>query len=77
MPAAQHFTAQVLSGGRVEIASPDLLEGQIVEVTVVPRPKTPASGPNILEFFDSLPPGPRGAKTWEELERHFQEERNS
>ena len=78
MPASQHFTAQVLPGGRIEIASEGLVEGQTVDIVVVPRPPSTGTQPQSLqELFDSFPPGPRSAATWEELDRHFQEERNS
>ncbi len=30
---------------------------------------------SVLEFLDALPPGPRSAPTWDEIERRFQEER--
>ena len=30
-----------------------------------------------LEFLQSLPPGPRAFKTWEEYERHLRQERES
>ena len=32
---------------------------------------------SVLEFLDALPPGPRSAPTWDEIERRFQEERNA
>lgn len=68
----------VLPGGRVEVASAELPVGQSVEVTItVPTPAAPPKKMSLLEFFDSLPPGPRSAESWEEIERQFQEERNS
>ncbi|MGH7175842.1 MAG: hypothetical protein ACREJC_00550 [Tepidisphaeraceae bacterium] len=74
-----HVNTRVLPGGRIEIAAPELKEGEPVEVIVKPAD---ANGPglrltNILEFLDSLPPGPRSAETWEELERLLREERDS
>jgi hypothetical protein len=65
----------VLPGGRVEVASAELPVGQSVEVTItVP---TPAPKMGVYDFIKSLPPGPRSAESWEEIERQFQEERNS
>jgi hypothetical protein len=62
----------MLAGGRIEIPASDLTEGQTVDIVVTPRPQ-PGEGPSILEFLESLPPGPRGAATWEELDRHIRE----
>ena len=76
MQAAIRTHAKVLPGNRLEITSPELPEGQTVEVIVlIDRAAKPRQG--VLEFLDSLPPGPRSYPTWEELERAFQEERNS
>ncbi len=72
--------ATVLPGGRVEVTDPALPVGQPVEV-VVTVPETAATEAprklTLLEWLDSLPPGPRSADSWEEFERLFQEERNS
>ena len=32
---------------------------------------------SMLEFLESLPPGPRAFPTWEEYERHLQEEKDA
>lgn len=32
---------------------------------------------SVLDFLDALPPGPRSAPTWDEIERRFQEERDA
>jgi len=61
----------------LEITAPELQEGQDVDVFLVPRPPMTSSRPNVLEFLDSLPPGPRSAPTWDEVERQFQEERDT
>jgi hypothetical protein len=77
MQTAFRIQTTILPGHRIEIAAPELPEGQPVEVVVlVPAPATPP-GPSLLEFLDSLPPGPRSFPTWEEMERHFQEERDA
>jgi hypothetical protein len=72
------FTTTVLPGGQIQLPPGAANAGQTVEVTVVPKPQ-PSSKPamSLLEFLNSLPPGPRGVKTWEELDEHIQEERNS
>ena len=78
MQSAFHTTATVLHGNRVEVTAPELREGDSVEVIVVLPEKTAASPPrSMLEFVQSLPPGPRSAATWNELEERFQEERDS
>ena len=43
------------------------------------RDELPEAPPrrSVLEFLDALPPGPRSAPTWEEIERQFQEERDA
>jgi hypothetical protein len=67
----------VLPGHRLEVTSPELPEGAKVEVIVVlpqrPEPKFRSA----LEFLESLPPGPRAFKTWEEYEQHLREEKDS
>lgn len=80
MQAALRIETTVLPGQRIEIADPALPEGVKVEVIVV-LPEKPV-GPRFasaLEFLESLPtsPSPRAFPTWEEYEKHLQEERNS
>jgi hypothetical protein len=66
----------VVTNGVVVPSSP-LPEGAKVEVFVVaPEKPTPQFG-SALEFLESLPPGPRAFKTWEEYEQFLREERNS
>ena len=73
------ITTRVLPGNKIEVTDPGLQEGQDVQVTITPVPETPQpqGGRDILDFIDSLPPGPRSAATWEEFERQFQEERDA
>jgi hypothetical protein len=69
----------VLPGHRLEISDPELPEGAKVEVIVV-LPETPRpERVSVLEFLESLPPGPspRCFPTWEEYERHLREEKDS
>lgn len=75
---ALHTTARVQSGNRIEITAPELKEGQDVDVFLIPRPSaTYHPRRSVLEFLDSLPPGPRSAPTWDEIERQFQAERDA
>jgi hypothetical protein len=80
MSAPIRVRATVLPGGKLEIISPALPVGQSVEVTItLPDTSRPAVPPQqgIYDFLQSLPPGPRSAESWEEIERQFQEERDS
>ena len=86
MQTALRVTTRVLPGHRVEIVAPELPDGEAVDVFVV-MPNTaavlPAAEPengqrgSIWQLIQSLPPGPRSASTWEEIERNLQEDRNS
>jgi hypothetical protein len=69
--------AVVLPGHRLEITALELPEGVKVEVIVVllERPQTRFA--SALEFLESLPPGPRAFKTWEEYEHHLQQEKDA
>ena len=67
----------VLPGQRIEISSPELPEGTRVQVIIVWPPPSPSRFGSALEFLDSLPPGPRAFPTWEEYERHLEEERDA
>jgi len=79
MQTALRVTTRVLPGHRLEIVAPELTDGDAVEVFVVmDRPAETAAQPlSLMEFLDSLPPGPRSAPTWEEIERNLQEDRDS
>ncbi|MBY0229474.1 MAG: hypothetical protein K2W96_09365 [Gemmataceae bacterium] len=78
MRAALKLESKVLPGHRLEITAPDLPEGETVEVIVVlptkPETKRFASA---LDFLESLPPGPRPFKTWEEYEQFLKEEKDA
>lgn len=74
---ALYTTARVQSGNKIEISVAGLQEGQDVDVFLIPRPSQAHVGRSILEFLDSLPPGPRSAPTWDEIEHRFQEERGA
>jgi hypothetical protein len=66
----------VVTNGVVVPNSP-LPEGAKVEVTVVSSELSERRSMSIVEFLESLPPGPRSYPTWEEFEKAFQEERDS
>lgn len=77
MQTALRLETTVLPGHRLEVSAPELPEGAKVEIIVLlPEQPQPQFG-SALEFLESLPPGPRAFKTWEEYDRHLQEERNS
>lgn len=65
----------VVTNGVVVPSSP-LPEGAKVEFTVVPD-QAPPRRLSMLEFLDSLPPGPRAFKTWEEYEQHLRQEKDA
>jgi len=74
---ALQLTAKVLPGNRIVISSPELREGQDVDVILLLPERQESPRESIVQFLDSLPPGPRSYATWEEFEQAFQEERNS
>ena len=75
MRAALRARTTVLTGRRIELAVPELREGETVEVVIFPRPAGPAAPPSLLEFLDNLPSEPRSYPRWEEIDHHFREER--
>jgi hypothetical protein len=82
MQAALKLTTRVLPGNRVEFTSPELVEGEDVELIVL-RPvdaasiQSPSKFKNVLEYLNSLTPVERTPEQWAEVEREFREERNS
>lgn len=68
----------VLPGNRLEVTAPELPEGAKVEVIVVLEKQQPPRM-SMLDFLETLPPGPspRCYPSWEEYERHVQEEKNA
>jgi hypothetical protein len=77
MQTALRLETTVLPGHRLEVSSPELPEGAKVEVIVVFPAQLGPHRISMLEFVQSLPPGPRAFPTWEEYERHLQEEKNA
>ncbi|HZO91199.1 MAG TPA: hypothetical protein VFB38_22940 [Chthonomonadaceae bacterium] len=80
MQAALRLTTTVLPGNKIEFTSPELKEGDRVDVILL-LPERVASPPSerisMLELAETLPPGPRLFPTWEEYERFLQEEKNA
>jgi hypothetical protein len=77
MQTQLHIVTTVMPGKRVEFTAPELIEGETVELSVVLSSReAPAEG-SILKFLESLPPGPRGYSSWEDLDREFQAERDA
>jgi hypothetical protein len=73
---AHHTTARVQPGHRVEITVPGLEAGQDVDIFLIARPSEPTDRRTVLEFLNALPPGPRSAATWSEIEEQLQEGRD-
>jgi hypothetical protein len=65
----------VVTNGVVVPSSP-LPEGAKVQVTVLPE-EASSRRLSMLEFVETLPPGPRAFETWEEYEQHLREEKDA
>lgn len=77
MQTALRLETTILPGHRLEVSDPELPEGVKVEVIVVLPGKPEPQFSSALEFLESLPPGPRAFKTWEEYEQHLREEKDA
>ncbi len=77
MATTLRVSTKVLPGNRIEVPTPELAEGQTVNVLIVPEGATTEPRQTVLDFLNSLPPGRRSPEEWEAFEREFQEERNS
>ena len=79
MQSALKLTATVLPGKRVEFTSPELTEGECVEVIVLTKETQPEveAKQGVWDFVQSLPPSTLTAEDWVNIEREFQEDRNS
>ena len=77
MQTAFRMKTTILPGHRLEISAPELPEGVKVEVIVIFPEQPEPHRLSVLAFLESLPPGPRAFPTWEEYERHLQEEKNA
>lgn len=78
---AIRMKTKVLRGKRIEVTSPELTEGDEVEVVVAfPEASAVDSRPrfkDVIEFLDSLPPIERTPEEWDLVESEFREERDS
>jgi hypothetical protein len=77
MQKALRLETTVLPGHRLELSAPELVDGATVEVIVVLPASPPPRRQSMLEFLDTLPPGPLLYRTAEEVDRYIQEERDS
>jgi len=77
MQTALRFETTILPGHRLELCAPELPEGVRVEVIVVMPPALSKPRMSMLEFLETLPPGPRAFMTWEEYEQHLREEKGA
>lgn len=68
---------RVKPGHVVEVVAPQFKEGDEVEVVVSARTPQAEGAAPVLSFIDSLPDGPRAFATWEQYEKHLQDERVS
>lgn len=59
-------TVQVLTGHRLLIMAPELMDGDWVHVVVSSTSETAQSATRLPEFIDALPPGSRAASDWNE-----------
>jgi hypothetical protein len=83
MQAALRLKAQILPGKRVEFTAPELPErGEVELIVVFPDQEDPTDEPlrsfaSAQEYLDSLPPLPRSAEEWAQVEREFATERDA
>ncbi len=77
MQTALRMETTILPGHRLEVTVPELPEGTKVEVIVVLPEQAKPGRLSMLEFLQSLPPGPHAFKTWEEYEQHLREEKDA
>lgn len=73
---ALRIETTILPGNRIEIQTPELPEGAVAEVIVL-VPEGPAPAMSMLEFIESLPPGPRLFQTPAEADAYVQQERDA
>ncbi len=78
MQNAYHTMATVLPGSRIEVAAPELREGDMVQVVVIsaPNPSMAKPKPSALQLIRSLN-GHRLFKSVEEVDKYINEERDS
>ncbi len=80
MQSILHFTTHVMAGSKIEITAPELTEGGVVDIFLVIRHTPSSSAPvrrSVFDIVQSLPPGPRSASTWEQIDRQWNVERDA
>jgi hypothetical protein len=79
MNAAYHMTTIVLPGRKIEVPTPELPEGESVDVVVIPKSAAQASPKAGLSIFDIIAglKGHRLFQSPEEVDRYINEERDS
>ncbi len=79
MTSPIQMVTRVLPGNRLEISSPELREGESVEVTIRPVTSGAQSKPTvgILDLLESFTPSHRTPEEWEEFDRQFRAERDA
>lgn len=76
-PTTLRLKTRVLPGKRIEFTSPELDEGEDVELIVL-RAETASESETrttMLDFIKTTLPGPRPFATWEEYEQALREEK--
>jgi hypothetical protein len=73
--AAMKIKTRVLPGRRIEVETPELKEGDLVDVVVSSSEQRREGG--LLDFLKSLPEGPRSASTWDEIEGQLAKDREN
>ena len=76
MARAYKLRATVQPGHRIEVTVAEVEVGREVVVTVEEAPPA-APRQSMLAFLESLPPRHHTEEEWAEIERQFQEERDS
>ncbi len=83
MQTALKLKAAILPGKRIEFTAPELPESGEVELIVmlpentVPAPTEAGKTQGVWDYIQSLPPVQRTPEEWAQVEREFQEERDS
>jgi hypothetical protein len=77
MENALHIRTSVSPDKRIEIPVPDFDAGTQIDVFLVPSQDPAPSAQSVLEYLESLPPGPRLSDSWEEIGESLRAERES
>ncbi len=72
----------MLAGKRVEVTSPELIEGEDIEVILYTQKADasedqPQQFANVMEFLHSLPPSKLTMEDWERIEQTLREEKDA